>query len=70
MCFVFQTMTLLSNILGVLKSCTFFFEKLKLFSKSHRAVPEGKWVPDGGVQISCIYNSYGPKIRKKNPFLK
>ena len=68
MCFVFQTMVLLSDILGVLKSCI-SFEK---FSENHRAAPEGKWVPggDGDVEIPCIYNSYGPKIRKKNLFLK
>ena len=34
-------------------------------SENHKLAPEGKWVRGRVIEISSIYNIYGPKIWKK-----
>ena len=53
----------------VMKTCKSYSTKATI-SKNHRAALEGKWVPDGGTEIPCNYELFGPKIHKKIVIVK
>ena len=51
----------LAEILFPLMKTRKIYSTKAVISENHRAAPEGKWVPSGGIEIPCNYELFGLK---------
>ena len=56
--------TLAEILLSLMKTWKIYSTKA-IISESHRAAPEGKWVPGGSTEIPFNYELFEPKIHTK-----